>query len=73
MKQTTAYIVKHKLIDIYVTNKPTHNAPHISYTTDISRARPFDGLDNASIDMSDHIAIMKIVTETTEYKEVPHE
>lgn len=73
MKQTTTYIIKHKLIDIYVTNKPSENAPHISYSTDFSRARPFDGLDNASIDMSDHIAIMKIVTETTEYKEVPHE
>ena len=61
------------MIDIYVTNKPSEQSPHISYSTDFSRARPFDGLDNASIDMSDHIAIMKIVTETTEYKEVPHE
>lgn len=73
MKQTTTYIIKHKMIDIYVTNKPSEQSPHISYSTDFSRARPFDGLDNASIDMSDHIAIMKTVTETTEYKEVPHE
>lgn len=73
MKQTTTYIIKHKLLDIYVTNKPSVNTPEINYSTEFKRARPFDGLDNASIDMSDHIAIMKIVTETTEYKEVPHE
>lgn len=61
------------MIDIYVTNKPSEQSSHISYSTDFSRAREFDGMENASINMSDHIAIMKTVTETTEYKEVPHE
>lgn len=70
MKQTTTYIIKHKMIDIYVTNKPSEQSPHISYSTDFGRAREFDGMENASIDMSDHIAIMKTVTETTEYEEV---
>lgn len=70
MKQTTTYIIKHKMIDIYVTNKPSDNTSEINYSTNFSRAREFNGLDNASIDMSDHIAIMKTVTETTEYKEV---
>ena len=70
MKQTTTYIIKHKLLDAYITNKPSDNTSEINYSTNFSRAREFNGLDNASIDMSDHIAIMKIVTETTEYKEV---
>ncbi len=58
------------MIDAYITNKPSDNTSEINYSTNFSRAREFNGLDNASIDMSDHITIMKIVTETTEYKEV---
>lgn len=70
MKQTTTYIIKHKMIDIYVTNKPSEQSPHISYSTDFGRAREFDGMESASIDMNDHIAIKKTLTETTEYEEV---
>ncbi|NYL03862.1 DUF2483 family protein, partial [Salmonella enterica] len=37
---------------------------------DKRRAREFDGLDKASIDMTQHAAIKKVVTETTKYEEV---
>ncbi|RLY77061.1 DUF2483 domain-containing protein, partial [Staphylococcus hominis] len=37
---------------------------------DKRRAREFDGLDKTSIDMTQHAAIKKVVTETTKYEEV---
>lgn len=73
MKQITTYIIKHKLLKAYVTNKPSENAPDISYSTNFGRAREFDGIDNSKIDMNDHVAIRKTVTEQVEYEEVSHE
>ena len=35
-----------------------------------SRAREFDGMEEAKINMDHHIAIKKTVTEITEYEEV---
>ncbi|CQD26492.1 DUF2483 family protein [Staphylococcus capitis] len=73
MKETVTYIIKRKDNDLYITNKPSENFPAIKYSTDMRDAKDFDGLDKTSIDMTQHKAIKKTVTETTKYEEVDHE
>lgn len=71
MKETVTYLIKLKNApyDLYIRNRP--NAPEdTDYTRDKRRAREFDGLDKASIDMTQHAVIKKVVTETTKYEEV---
>ncbi|BGE82834.1 DUF2483 family protein [Staphylococcus petrasii] len=70
MSQTVKYLIKHKREDLYVINKPTEQNDTIKYSTARSDAREFSGWDNASIDMTHHIAIKKTVTETVDYEEV---
>ncbi|MDW4420946.1 DUF2483 family protein [Staphylococcus saprophyticus] len=74
MKETVTYLIKLKNapFDLYITNKPM-TADDTSYTRNRSRARDFSGLDNVSIDMTEHTAIKKIVTEQTKYEEVNDE
>jgi hypothetical protein len=61
---TSSYLVVS--VNLYIRNRP--NAPEdTDYTRDKRRAREFDGLDKASIDMTQHAAIKKVVTETTKY------
>ena len=70
MKETVTYLIKHKTLPIYVTNKPSDNNPEISYSTQFSRAREFNGLDEATIDMTNHIAIKHTHIEDDKYEEV---
>ena len=74
MKETVTYLIKLKNapFDLYITNKPTF-AEVTSYTRNRNRARDFNGLDDVSIDMTEHIAIKKVVTEQTKYEEVDNE
>ena len=74
MKETVTYLIKLKNapFDLYITNKPM-TADDTSYTRNRSRARDFSGLDNVSIDMTEHTAIKKVVTEQTKYEEVNDE
>lgn len=58
---------------IYVTNKPSESNPEISYSTQFSRAREFNGLDEATIDMSYHMAIKHTHTEEDKYEEIDYE
>jgi len=48
-------------------------AEDTSYTRNRSRARDFNGLDDVSIDMTEHTAIKKVVTEKIKYEEVDNE
>ena len=73
MKETVTYIIRHREIPIYITNKPSDSNPETSYSTNRSRAREFDGMEEAKINMDYHIAIKKTVTETTKYEEVDNE
>ncbi|PNZ85722.1 DUF2483 family protein [Staphylococcus devriesei] len=73
MKQSVTYLIKLKDRNLWITNKPTDNFPAIKYSTERRDAKEFDGLDNATIDMTNHIAIKKTVTETTEYEEVEND
>ncbi len=43
MKQTVTYIIRHRDMPIYITNKPTDNNSDISYSTNRNRAREFNG------------------------------
>ncbi|WP_426429112.1 DUF2483 family protein [Staphylococcus equorum] len=70
MKETITYLIKHKTLPIYVTNKPSDNNPEISYSTQRSRAREFNGMDEATIDMNYHIAIKHTHIEKDIYEEV---
>ncbi|MDT3959501.1 DUF2483 family protein [Staphylococcus kloosii] len=72
MNETITYLIRHKDIPIYITNKPSGNNPEVNYSTNRSRAREFNGMEEASINMDYHIAIKKTVKETIEYKEVEH-
>ncbi len=73
MSETITYIIRHRDIPIYITNKPSDNNPEVNYSTNRSRAREFNGMEEASINMDNHMAIKKIVTETTKYEEVNNE
>lgn len=70
MSETITYIIRHRDMPIYITNKPTDNNSDVSYSTNRNRAREFNGMEEASINMDYHIAIKKTVTEITEYEEV---
>lgn len=70
MSETVTYLIRHKEIPIYITNKPSDSNPEVNYSTNRSRAREFNGMEEASINMDYHIAIKKTVKETIEYKEV---
>ena len=74
MKETVTYLIKLKNapFDLYIMNKPM-TADDTSYTRNRSRARDFNGLDDVSIDMTEHTAIKKVVTEQTKYEEVNDE
>lgn len=73
MSEIITYIIRHRDIPIYITNKPSDNNPEVNYSTNRSRAREFNGMEEASINMDNHMAIKKIVTETTKYEEVNNE
>ena len=70
MSETITYIIRHRDMPIYITNKPTDNNSDVSYSTNRNRAREFNGMEEAKINMDHHIAIKKTVIETTEYEEV---
>ena len=70
LKETITYLIKRKDTDLFVTNKPTDRNGDISYSTNFSRAREFNGIDDASIDMTDHVAMKHTHIEKDEYEEV---
>ncbi|ANZ33903.1 MULTISPECIES: DUF2483 family protein [Staphylococcus] len=70
MKSTVTYLIKMKETNLYIINRPTYNNPTVKYSTDKRDAREFNGLEDAEVDMNNHVAIKKVVTETTEYEEV---
>lgn len=69
-KVTVTYLIKVTDTDLYITNKPTDQNTTIKYSTSRSDAREFNGMEDATVDMTTHTAIKKTVTETTEYEEV---
>ncbi|RIN11412.1 DUF2483 domain-containing protein [Staphylococcus xylosus] len=73
MKETVTYLIKHKTLPIYVTNKPSDNNPEISYSTQFSRAREYNGLDEAKIDMTTHKAIKHTHIEDDKYEEIEYD
>ncbi|GAB5691912.1 DUF2483 family protein [Staphylococcus aureus] len=73
MKQTVTYIIRHRDMPIYITNKPTDNNSDISYSTNRNRAREFNGMEEASINRDYHKAIKETVTEAMEYEEADHD
>lgn len=73
LKETITYLIKRKDTDLFVTNKPTDRNGDISYSTNFSRAREFNGIEDASIDMTDHVAIKHTHIEKDEYEEVTYD
>lgn len=70
MKETVTYLIRHRDIPIYITNKPNDSNPEISYSTNRQRAREFNGMEEATINMDYHVAVKKTVKESTEYEEL---
>lgn len=73
MSETITYLIRHREIPIYITNKPSDSNPEVNYSTSCNRAREFNGMEEASINMDYHIAIKKVVTETVKYEEVDYD
>ena len=73
MSETITYLIRHRDLPIYITNKPSDSNPEVSYSTNRNRAREFNGMEEASINMDYHIAIKKVVTETVKYEEVDYD
>lgn len=72
-KETVTYLIRHREMPIYVTNKPSDKNPEISYSTQFNRAREFNGLDEVTIDMSYHMAIKHTHIEEDKYEEIDYE
>lgn len=72
-KQTVTYLIKITDTNLYVTNRPTKQNNTVKYSTSLSDAREFNGMEDAAVDMTYHTAIKKTVTETTEYEEVAYD
>ncbi|EKU50346.1 DUF2483 family protein [Staphylococcus massiliensis] len=70
MSTKITYLIKHKDLDLYIINRPTDTRPEIKYCDSFYEAREFDGTDNSKIDMTQHVAIKKTVTENVDYEEV---
>ncbi|WP_460374096.1 DUF2483 family protein, partial [Staphylococcus aureus] len=47
MKQTVNYIIRHRDMQSYITNKKTDNNSDMSYYTNRNRAREFNGREEA--------------------------
>ena len=56
-KETVTYLIKFKEEYLWVTNKPTSNVPTIKYSTYKGDARAFTGLEDLSIDLTNHSVI----------------
>lgn len=72
-KVTVTYLIKITDTNLYVTNRPTEQNTTTKYSTSLSDAREFNGMEEAAVDMTFHTAIKKTVTETTEYEEVAYD
>lgn len=56
-KETVTYLIKFKEEYLWVTNKPTSNVPTIKYSTYKGDARAFTGIEDLSIDLTNHSVI----------------
>ena len=56
-KETITYLIKFKEEYLWVTNKPTKNVPTIKYSTYKGDARAFTGIEDLSIDLTNHSVI----------------
>lgn len=74
MKETVTYLIKRSDSEdeLFLSNRPL-KPDGAKYGMGIQSAREFNGMEDASIDMTKHKAIKKIVTETTKYEEVNNE
>ena len=59
-KETITYLIKFKEEYLWVTNKPTNNVPTIKYSTYKGDARAFTGLEDLSIDLTNHSVIKRV-------------
>lgn len=59
-KETITYLIKFKEEYLWVTNKPTSNVPTIKYSTYKGDARAFTGLEDLSIDLTNHSVIKRV-------------
>ena len=59
-KETITYLIRDKDKYLWVTNKPTSNVPTIKYSTYKGDARAFTGLEDLSIDLTNHSVIKRV-------------
>ena len=62
MKEVITYIIKAKtdFDDLYIYNKPYKKKQKIVYTNEKSDAKEFNGMEDASIDMTKHKGIKRV-------------
>ncbi|MCD8798654.1 DUF2483 domain-containing protein [Mammaliicoccus sciuri] len=69
-KETITYLIKDKDKYLWVTNKPTSKFSTIKYSTSKGDAREFTGLEDLSIDLTNHSVIKRIHIEMNIEEEI---
>ncbi|WP_347099622.1 DUF2483 family protein [Staphylococcus ureilyticus] len=64
-KETETYIIRHREIPIYITNKPTDSKSEMNYSNKISAARIFNDTEVVGVNMDYHTKI-SLHTEATD-------
>ncbi|MEX5913822.1 DUF2483 family protein [Staphylococcus ureilyticus] len=64
-KETVTYIIRHREIPIYITNKPTYSKSEVIYSNKRSSARIFNDTEVVGVNMDYHIKL-SLHTEATD-------
>ncbi|WP_210133327.1 DUF2483 family protein [Staphylococcus sp. GDY8P199P] len=68
-KETVTYIIRHREIPIYITNKPTDSKSEVIYSNKRSAARIFNDTEVVGVNMDYHTKIF-LHTEDTNEREI---
>lgn len=68
-KETVTYIIRHREIPIYITNKPTDSKSEVNYSNKRSAARIFNDTEVVGVNMDYHTKI-SLDTEATDEREI---
>lgn len=57
MSETITYIIRHRDMPIYITNKPTDSKSEVNYSNKISAARIFNDTEVVGVNMDYHTKV----------------
>lgn len=65
MSETITYIIRHRDMPIYITNKPTDSKSEVNYSNKRSEARIFNDIEVVGVNMDYHTKV-SLHTEVTD-------